>query len=43
MKAILKPFFGAWVIQVGGTLFPKMFTKKSDALKVLNEINRTRE
>ena len=43
MKAILKPFFGAWVIQVGETLFPKMFSKKSDALKVLDEINRNGE
>lgn len=40
MKAILKPFFGVWIIQIGESLWPKMFTKKAEALKVLNELNQ---
>lgn len=40
MKAILKPFFGAWVVEVGTTIFPKLFTDKKQAVEVVETINK---
>ena len=37
--AKLKPYFGAWVVETNGVLFPKMFTNKKEAQKVVNQIN----
>lgn len=38
-QAKLKPFFGAWVIETGETLFPKMFKNKKEAQQIVNQIN----
>lgn len=38
-QAKLKPFFGAWVIETGETLFPKMFTDKKKAQQIVKQIN----
>lgn len=40
MQAVLKPFFGAWIVQFGETVFPRLFTKKSEALALINYANR---
>lgn len=39
MKAILKPFFGAWVIQVGEHLFPRLYNDKRTAIEARDAIN----
>lgn len=38
-QAKLKPYFGAWVIETNGVLFPKMFTNKKEAQQIVNQIN----
>jgi len=38
-QAKLKPYFGAWVVETNGVLFPKMFTDKKEAQQVVNHIN----
>jgi hypothetical protein len=39
-QAKLKPFFGAWVVETNGVLFPKMFTNKKEAQQIVNHINK---
>jgi len=38
-QAKLKPYFGAWVVETNGVLFPKMFTNKKEAQQIVNQIN----
>ena len=38
-QAKLKPYFGAWVVETNGVLFPKMFKNKKEAQQIVNQIN----
>ena len=38
-KAVLKPFFGSWIVSTGDVVFPKLFKNKKEALGVVEHIN----
>lgn len=39
-QAKLHSFFGAWIVTVNNTLFPRLFNSKKEALQIVEEINK---
>lgn len=38
-KAVLKPFFGSWLVCTGDVVFPRLFYSKKEARAIVEQIN----